>query len=247
MPILGFIIAQVVLMVIIIIILKRVIFSDTDSAINRLTKLNNQNRDKEQILAQKLDAAEKYIAEQKEALVETEKKLKQEAKRSANQMHEDVIKKSKTESEDIIKKAHEVKGQLMIDAKIAAEGKMIEICTEIIKQVLNDIVQSEINDKLLEEFFVELEKADWSRINTNSDTIEIASSLPIAEAYLNKVQTVLSAKLNQSIKIVAKEDPTLIGGILMKLGSTVVDGSLVERINDASKAIMEKLKWKYSG
>ncbi|MFT5207257.1 MAG: F0F1-type ATP synthase delta subunit [Candidatus Omnitrophota bacterium] len=246
MPIIGFIIAQVVLMIIIIVILKRMIFSDTDSAINRLTKLNNQNRDKEQLLAQKLDAAEKYIAEQKEALVETDKKLKQEAKRAANQMHEDVIKKSKTESEDIIKKAHEVKDQLIIDAKIEAEGKMVEICTEIMKNVLNDAVQTEINNKLLEEFLVELEKADWSRININSDTIELASSKPIAEAYLTKVQAVLSTKLNQSIKVKSKEDPALIGGVLMKLGSTVVDGSLVERINEESKSIMEKLKWKYA-
>ena len=59
MLMLGFVIAQIIIFSIIIVVLKRLIFQDTTSAINRINKLDSITREKEKLLSQKLDETEK--------------------------------------------------------------------------------------------------------------------------------------------------------------------------------------------
>lgn len=246
MLIIGFVVAQILILGVVIALLRRLIFSDTNSAINRLTKLDNMNREKEKILARKLEQAQKQIDEQKQGMQEEEQKIKAEARRAANQLHEDIIKKAKEEGDDIIRKAQAAKEQIRTDAMIEAEGKMIEICAEILNKTLADVIQAQMNEKLVEEFIAELEKADLSKINSDVKEIEIISSKPVPVSDQEKIKKILEGKLGRQIRLYANEDPRLLGGVLMKIGTMVVDGSLAERVNEAASQMKQGLTWKYT-
>lgn len=246
MLIIGFVVAQIVILGMVIALLRRLIFSDTNSAINRLTKLDNMNREKEKLLARKLEQAQKQIDEQKQLIQDEEQKIKAEARRAANQLHEDIIRKAKEEGDDIIRKAQAAKEQIQIDAMIQAESKMIEICAEILNKTLAPVVQAQMNEKLVAEFITELEKADLSKINTDVSEIEIVSSLPVPVADQEKIKKILQTKLGRTVRLYSNEDPKLLGGILMKVGTMVVDGSLAERVNEAAVQMKQGLAWKYA-
>lgn len=246
MLIIGFVVAQIVILGMVIALLRRLIFSDTNSAINRLTKLDNMNREKEKLLARKLEQAQKQIDEQKQLIQDEEQKIKAEARRAANQLHEDIIRKAKEEGDDIIRKAQAAKEQIQIDAMVQAEGKMIEICAEILNKTLATVVQAQMNEKLVSEFITELEKADLSKINTDVSEIEIVSSLPVPVADQEKIKKILQTKLGRTVRLYSNEDPKLLGGILMKVGTMVVDGSLAERVNEAAVQMKQGLAWKYA-
>jgi F0F1-type ATP synthase delta subunit len=246
MLIIGFIIAQVVILGVVLGLLRRLIFSDTNSAINRLTKLDNMNREKEKLLARKLEQAQKQIDEQKQLIQDEEQKIKAEARRAANQLHEDIIRKAKEEGDEIIKKAQATRDQIKMDAVIEAESKMIEICGEVLIKTLSQVINEQINAKLVEEFISELDKADLTKINSDVSEIEIISSLPVVPAEEEKIKTILSTKLKRPIRLYTKEDPRLLGGILMKIGTMVVDGSLSERINETAQQLKQGLTWKYA-
>lgn len=246
MLIIGFVIAQIIILGVVIALLRRLIFSDTNSAINRLTKLDNMNREKEKLLARKLEQAQKQIDEQKQVIQDEEQRIKAEARRAANQLHEDIIKKAKEEGDDIIRKAQAARDQIRTDAMIEAEGKMIEICSEILNKTLAAVVQVPMNEKLVEEFISELEKADLSKINSDVNEIEIISSMPISVSDQEKIKKTLQTKLNRQVRLYTNEDPKLLGGILMKIGTMVVDGSLAERVNEAAAQIKQGLTWKYA-
>lgn len=246
MLIIGFIVAQILILGVVIALLRRLIFSDTNSAINRLTKLDNMNREKEKLLVRKLEQAQKQIDEQKQLMQDEEQRIKAEARRAANQLHEDIIRKAKEEGDEIIRKAQATKDQIRTDAMIEAEGKMIEICAEILNKTLSTVVQVQMNEKLVEEFIAELEKADLTKINSDVSEIEIISSLPIAVHDQEKIKQQLHAKLGRPVRLYSNEDPKLLGGILMKIGTMVVDGSLAERVNDNAKQMKQGLTWKYA-
>lgn len=246
MLIIGFVIAQIIILGVVIALLRRLIFSDTNSAINRLTKLDNMNREKEKLLARKLEQAQKQIDEQKQVIQDEEQRIKAEARRAANQLHEDIIKKAKEEGDDIIRKAQAARDQIRTDAMIEAEGKMIEICSEILNKTLAAVVQVPMNEKLVEEFISELEKADLSKINSDVNEIEIISSMPISVSDQEKIKKTLQTKLNRQVRLYTNEDPKLLGGILMKIGTMVVDGSLAERVNEAAAQMKQGLAWKYA-
>jgi len=246
MLIIGFVVAQILILGVVITLLRRLIFSDTNSAINRLTKLDNMNREKEKLLARKLEQAQKQIDEQKQVIQDEEQRIKAEARRAANQLHEDIIRKAKEEGDDIIRKAQATKEQIRTDAMVEAEGKMIEICSEILNKTLSSVVQAQMNDKLVEEFISELEKADLSKINSDVNEIEIISSLPVSVGDQEKIKKTLQTKLNRQVRLYSNEDPKLLGGILMKIGTMVVDGSLAERVHEAASQMKQGLTWKYS-
>ncbi len=246
MLIIGFVLAQILILGVVITLLRRLIFSDTNSAINRLTKLDNMNREKEKLLARKLEQAQKQIDEQKQVIQDEEQRIKAEARRAANQLHEDIIRKAKEEGDDIIRKAQATKEQIRTDAMIEAEGKMIDICAEILNKTLTTVVQAQMNEKLVEEFIAELEKADLTKINSDVNEIEIISSMPVAVHDQEKIKTLLQAKLGRQVRLYSNEDPKLLGGILMKIGTMVVDGSLAERVNESALQMKQGLTWKYA-
>jgi F0F1-type ATP synthase delta subunit len=246
MLIVGFIIAQIVILAAIIIFLRRMIFSDTNSAINRLTRLDNVNREREKLLQQKLEQAERHIEEQKLKMQQHEQKVKHEAQRAANQLYEDIIKRAKDEGEEIVKKAHAAKEKMRVEAKIQAESQVIDICREVLNDVLNEVVQAELNDGLIREFIEELEKANFTKVNSDVDSVELVSGRGIPAKYQDQISNVLTGKLSRKIRVSATEDSKLIGGIMMKVGSMVVDGSLAERIKESALKLKQDLAWKFN-
>ncbi|MCA9396208.1 MAG: F0F1 ATP synthase subunit delta [Candidatus Omnitrophica bacterium] len=242
MLIIGFILAQVLLLVIIVLVLKRMIFTDTDSAINRLAKLNQINRQKEKILADKIEQAQQFIENEKKKIRETEGKLKLESKRAVQQLHADAVKKAKEESEEIIKKALESKQQMKMEASLDAQSKVLEFCSGIIGEVLGPVILKQLNDQLAADFIAQLEKADWSKINTEGSEIEVVSSREIDPGILEKLRLALSAKINKDLRVVSKVDETVIGGIRMTIGTTIVDGTVAEKISDMVNLKKEELE-----
>jgi len=246
MLILGFVMAQIVIFSVIILVLKRLIFADTTSAINRINKLDSMNREKEKMLASKLDEAEKFLTQRKKELEDEEKRLKMEAQRAAMQLQEDIIKKAKTEAEDIIKKAHASRERMRLEAVVEAEGKAIEFCRDILIKVFSVVVQTQLHEQLVQEFLKDLEEADISKVGKGIDTVEIMTGRAMREGTHTIIEAVLKNKLGRQVDIVVKEDPALLGGLLMKFGTMVVDGTLVTKIKETAEQMKDELNWKHS-
>jgi len=60
----------------------------------------------------------------------------------------------------------------------------------------------------------------------NKTTAEVISPVPLNEHHLNKLRSALSALTNRDVKIDSRLDPSLIGGFIVKVGSTIYDSSL---------------------
>lgn len=64
----------------------------------------------------------------------------------------------------------------------------------------------------------------------------VFSVLPLTKSQLERIKDKISKKLNQEVELVNKIDPSLIGGIKIKVKNQIIDGSLQGRKN----AIFEK-------
>lgn len=245
MLMLGFIVAQIVIFSIIIIVLKRLIFQDTASAVNRINKLDTITREKEKLLSQKLDETEKYLEKKKKELADEETRLKLETQRAAIQLQEDIVKAAKTEAEDIIKKAQAAREKMKTDAMIEAESKMIEICRDILGRILSSAVQEEMNEQLVRDFLADLEQADLGKVSKDLATVEIHTGRALNEETKKIIKKILDGKLGRPVAIDVKEDHKLLGGLLIKFGTMIVDGSLAENIKEVTETMKEELTWKH--
>ncbi len=55
---------------------------------------------------------------------------------------------------------------------------------------------------------------------------EVTSAAPLADGALGRLQQALAAATGKTVVMTAKVDPALLGGVVTKLGSYVLDGSL---------------------
>ena len=81
--------------------------------------------------------------------------------------------------------------------------------------------------------FKELAEAETGRVRA-----EVISARPLAEAYYSRLQEKLQRATGQQIVLVRKEDPSLIGGVVTRIGDRVFDGSISNRLSELRETLL---------
>ena len=68
---------------------------------------------------------------------------------------------------------------------------------------------------------------------------EVTSAEPLSEKHLGELKAALRDRLGKDVTLAAKVDPSLIGGLIVKVGSRMVDGSLRTKLNSLKLAMKE--------
>ena len=70
-------------------------------------------------------------------------------------------------------------------------------------------------------------------------TAEVTLAEPPSEAHLSAIKDTLKAVTKKDVQVDVKVDPTIIGGLIVKLGSRMVDSSLRAKLNAIKHAMKE--------
>jgi F-type H+-transporting ATPase subunit delta len=68
---------------------------------------------------------------------------------------------------------------------------------------------------------------------------EVTSALSLTEGQLRALQTALKAALHKDVQLDQKVDATLLGGLVVKVGSRMVDSSLRTKLNSLKQTMKE--------
>jgi F-type H+-transporting ATPase subunit delta len=66
---------------------------------------------------------------------------------------------------------------------------------------------------------------------------EVVSAVPLSDAQLQQIKSSLSSEAASNVVINAKVDPGLIGGLVVKLGSRMIDASVRTKLNNLKSAM----------
>lgn len=72
----------------------------------------------------------------------------------------------------------------------------------------------------------------------SSQDVTIISALPLTQEQLEELRKKVGVRLNRSIKLTAKIDKSLIGGVIIKAGDLVIDGSIRARLIKLADAMV---------
>ncbi|WP_192035702.1 F0F1 ATP synthase subunit delta [Halomonas sp. YLGW01] len=67
--------------------------------------------------------------------------------------------------------------------------------------------------------------------------VQIVSAFALDEAQQDKLASALAKRLNREISITTQVDSTLLGGVILRAGDTVIDGSVRGRLNRLHEAL----------
>lgn len=68
---------------------------------------------------------------------------------------------------------------------------------------------------------------------------EVTSAIPLADADQQRIAQRLSQLLGGEVVVQARVDPSLLGGLVIKVGDRVLDGSTRNRLGELRKALVE--------
>ena len=68
---------------------------------------------------------------------------------------------------------------------------------------------------------------------------EVTTAEPLSDKHVAELKAALKASLGKDVSLDAKVDPSIIGGLIVKVGSRMIDGSLKTKLNSLKLAMKE--------
>lgn len=73
----------------------------------------------------------------------------------------------------------------------------------------------------------------------NETAAEVTSAQPLSDSHLAMLKDTLKSSLGRDVKLTTKVDPGILGGLVVKVGSRMIDSSLKTKLNSLKLAMKE--------
>lgn len=215
----------------IVIFFARGVFSrDLTSALKRVTQQEQALQEKADILEQRLNQMEReYQAKLKRADTEAER-LVQEAKNQAMNVRTAAIEEAKHRARQLLLEAEQGKVQLKVDVTRELNGKVVHRACEVLRAFLPPEQLSMLHGMLMKELLDALKRLDTTTFRATVDRVEVMSAQSIDSADSLRLAQWAAAAVGAEVPIRVETDPALVAGCVVRVGPTIVDGSLANRL-----------------
>ena len=83
----------------------------------------------------------------------------------------------------------------------------------------------------------ELAEAETGRVR-----VEVTSAKPLSDAYYSRLTERLQRVTDRKVVLVKKQDPSLIGGVVTRVGDQVFDGSISNRLSELRETLLANVE-----
>ena len=187
-----------------------------------------------------VEEAEKATREAEKSRLEYERRrenieaeiaaLKNEARIVIDETRKQMLQEAYQEIEAMRARAEEELEQQRADALRMHRSKIGELVATLTQRMVEDILTPQLHQAYLDAFLEQLRSVQLAgRISANgkeSVSAELITAVPLAQRNKVRIATALEAAVTQPIDLVCRVDPGLIAGAMVRLGDTLIDGSL---------------------
>jgi F-type H+-transporting ATPase subunit b len=228
------IIIQVITFCLLIFALRVLFYRQLRASLARLKTLHEENLAQEEELKQKTE----LLRKQKE---EELSRAKQEAERIINDSREKASKlvsgmetEAKEQADKALNRAAQQAEQFERDFALRSQEEAIQISLKIFKIVFGENDMALLQHQLVAAFIDELEKLPDEKFTIREGLLKVSCPLALSPEEKNKLTHILSQKLkNPQANITEIINPDIISGIIIQVGSFVIDGSLRNKLSKA--------------
>jgi F-type H+-transporting ATPase subunit b len=212
----------------------------------RVVKLFEERRQK---IAQGMEDAEQARRERERAAQEYERRI-EEAKQEREKIIAQAAEEGKKAKEAILAEARAEAEQIIADGRAAVERDRQQMLAELRSQVAtlaiavsNRIIGETLDEqrqrRLIDEFFsgiragrvvvLDEEELEWAK-KMGAMTAHVTTALPLSAREQEVVANSLAEHLGEKPELEFKVDPSILGGLVIRIGDRVVDGSVAGRL-----------------
>ena len=229
--ILGLIILQIGFVVVLIYLFRKLMIKNLTKATVHLEELNRDYTKKEEEINKLLEEAK-----QKKELIIQEAQIKAEEIKNntlneAKEKKEKIIEEARNEAISIIKEAEKAREKLILELEERISKEAFNKAYQLLKDVLPKNFKEAIHNKWVEELLSK-EFIYFENINIPSDlnTVKIISAFKLDDNIREILRKKIEERLNRSLTVLEEINEDLIAGIIINLGSLLIDASLKNKI-----------------
>ena len=237
-----FIILQCVTVVVIVLFLRMFLHRQLEIGMGRIKRMDKENLEKEVELNDRLEKLnEEYDMKIQNAEKQADSLINM-AKETAKKMRDSERVKAKEEAKRIIASALQEKEKVLSEATRMVNSKAVDFSILILERVFSEDELSGLRRRVTKEVTGVLFGSDnvGELIRKNKD-IEVVTAdkltAPDRKYILKMIEKQAKGKVN--VKFVV--DKSILGGLILKIGGSMIDGGIAYRVNKAVLELREEI------
>ena len=214
------------------IFLTRGLFArDLTQALERVRQQERMLQEKADVLEQRRAQMEReYQVKLKRGDVEADRIL-QEAKSQAMNIRTAAIEEAKHRARQLLLEAEQGKAHLKSAMTRELNGAVARQACESLKTLLSPEQLAGVHEVLIKELLEALKGVDLRSLQQRAGHVELTVAQPLGSADTLRFAQWAAASVGSDVPIRTTTDQGLIAGALVRVGQTVIDNSLVNRLN----------------
>ncbi len=242
MPIWQLILIQLVTFIFIILFLRWLLSTHIGHALKRLQQLNQQNLEKEKALKEELERAKREVKRKIEEGQQQADEIKKQARADAEKDREGIFSSARQEAQRMVNDATRDCQRKKVELTSEMQQKSVYLATDIIGYIFTEQNQKDLHLKLIDELIDDIKKLQEDKIKAEGDKAEIVCAYALSDGQRKKMKEILSSKIKRDIELIERIDKEIIGGLVVKIGGFVIDGSIKNKLKKILPILKEKAK-----
>jgi F-type H+-transporting ATPase subunit b len=232
---LGYLLLQITMFAIVFVTLRAWVFKPILKMLDKRKQTINQGLEDARM------AAEARANAEQEA-----QKIIAEAQTKANQIVRDASERAEVAGGELKQGAEAEATRLLERGRLDAEAERNRVLAELrgevgalaiaaARKILAVTLDESRQHALLDEFFSGVRSGKiplLEKASLSGDNAEVTSALPLTETEQTSVKKDILAKVKGTPVVSFRVDPAILGGLIVKVGDTVLDGSVVGQLQD---------------
>lgn len=185
----------------------------------------NAEQEAEEIIAKAQQEASKLVRESTERGEEVRREIKENAEQEATEI--------RANAQD---QAKEVKEQALSDLR----GQVASLAIAAAQKVIGEALDEKRQHTLIEQFFSGVKEGKVVLLEDQSvagASAEVTSALPLTDEEQQTIREDIISKLGESATITFRVDPNILGGLVIRVGDKVLDGSVAGKLNGLKQTL----------
>jgi len=221
----------------VLLVIRRLLLSDTMKAVEKVNAVEAEVRKKEEGIRQEIEQHEKDFARKKAEAEESLQRQKEQSEKELGQVRDRITAEAKKEGEKIIEQSRRNEESFRQQIAQDMEEKAVQYGSQMFGMVFSENITQELNKHFVGELLDAIEEIDAGSITVDGNEAEFTSSHPLFPEQRQRMEKLLLEKFGVNIKVAEKVQKELLAGLVFKLGSLEIDGSLLNRFQEAAAEV----------
>lgn len=236
------IVVHAFVLALIILVIKRLLLNDTMKAVERIRDVEKEVRKREEAIRRQISEHEQEFAQKKAEAEEALDDQRRKSEKEVAKMRDQVIAEARAEADKVIDQAKANEEQFRKQIAQNMEEKAVEYGGQIFSLVFSERIGEELNRAFIQELLDALQEMDTTGITIDAGDTEFTCSHPMIPEQRKRLAELLKDKFGSEIPVQENVKPEILAGLIMKLGSLEIDGSLLNRYREATEEVKKSAK-----